>query len=619
MKHCAVLYPSQGPYAKRLVAIVQAGDAASSRTFSSRQSRAATATTSALDLKTATQFLASRLPSYMVPGVFVAVRAMPYTPSMKIDRARLKDWLSKDDVVSASQGLITHISTALNGVVLSPEEVRAIDLSKLIADITAPRHSATWSSIHGHDHSLASVGLDSAQIMRLASMIRKQFGIKIPVETLVLNQVTIRSLASIIAAAGVKTVDQSPATAFEENVAFLRDRIAKASKVLLGDISNTQNPASRTVPSESRVFLTGATGYLGVQILLHLIKSPRLKSVAVLVRGSGTEQALQRLHHAVSSAGGGQTDATKIRVWPGDLSQPHLGLSQEHWSELYELGVRQERNATGIDTIVHCGAIVDWTRSYGDLEAANVLSVQQLLESTLASCHLRRFIYISGGRNPYPEQDENQKVERAFEEAAQGSGYTKTKFVAERLVAHVAKACPDKSIQIVRPGYLIGSRDHGFANQDDYLWRIIWASMRVKAFNAAEQDRWLFVAEADQVAQSIVTLALQEEGSSSTLEVLSGLSMHQVLNSVARVLGTQLSPESAATWLEKVQQDMEENNDHLLWPLADTLSGTQGRLTNGSCLSSQMMDETASTGVEEAMKRNLQHLNDVGFFGRGRR
>ncbi|KAK5111270.1 hypothetical protein LTR85_012211 [Meristemomyces frigidus] len=606
VKQCVILYPDQGPYAKRLVAVIQSGDTASK---SSRHSRAAIRNNPALSLQIVTEYLSCMLPPFMLPTVLIGLRNMPYTPTMKIDRNRLKNWLSEDDICRTFQGEIILISTALNGPSLSPEEQMATELSCLVADVVAARHSAVWTSISGHDNRLVDIGINSAQMMRLASMIHKRFAIRLLVEMLGSKEMTIRSLAALVTRNEAEQDEQIVRTAIQARAQALEDRVAKASRSVLETVPWRD-------PSKRHVFLTGATGYLGVQILLHLLASNHVAFITVLARSAGADQALERVIHTVSAAGADPHQHSKLRAWPGDLSKPNLGLSDENWSDLSGSGQRLTHSHPSIDTIIHCGAVVDWTKSYNELEAANVTSTQLLLKLALDSPHIRRFVFISGGRYPDPAKDDNDDLGAMYADAAQDSGYAQTKFVAERLVDNVRRSTHSKSVDIISPAYLIGSREHGLANQDDYLWRIIWASVRVGAFNADEKNQWLFVAEASSVAERVVALTLRDTTSplSTTLRILDGLSMQRVWDKVCDVLGLSLEPLSVHDWLQRVRHDMDETSDHLLWPLADTLDTGLGQLTKLRCLATDIETGLAMAEVEVAIQRNLEHLCSVGFF-----
>lgn len=602
IKQCVVLYTSTGPYAKRLVAVVQSAGTA---THTSRHSRAANATRSALTFQSMTEFLSEVLPAFMLPKVLIELEDMPYTPTMKIDRNRLKNWLSADDPRTDALGEKAHVFTALKGSPIPQDDNRARELSDVVADIVAGNRSPVWESISGHDHRLVDIGLDSAQKMRLAATLNRKFGVRVSVETLGSQELSIRTLAAMIENGDITAADPGNTTTMEARRNFLQSRVAELSRSVLGVAHHRQR-------QPRHVLLTGATGYLGVQILEKLLKSADVASVTVLLRSCSVDRALDKVKNALVGNGCDEGFQDKLFVWLGDLSKPRLGLEEGHWRRLLgnePSGPEQQR----IDTIIHCGAVVNWTKSYEELEAANVNSTADLLRASLISPHVHSFVFISGGRYPDPNRDHEADRTALYTKAARGNGYAQSKLVAECLVDDAQRAVHDRSICIVSPAYLIGSRHQGCANQDDYLWRIAWASVRVGAYNADEQDQWLFIAEVDSVAQRVAAQAL-EKGSRKSLQIMDGLSMKNFWDIVSDALRVSLKPVSAETWLREVRQDMDRKSDHMLWPLAIMLNSSFGQLTEGQCPAVNVSEAFGTGGIDMAIKRNLEYLSSVGFF-----
>ncbi|PPJ56691.1 hypothetical protein CBER1_08717 [Cercospora berteroae] len=606
VSHCAVLYPVKGPYAKRLVAITQAKRATAP---ASRHARAANKSTSALTLQVVTEYLQDLVPSFMLPSVLIGIETMPFTPTMKIDRTRLKKCLSEDDILVGSLERVTHVSTALSGTRLLPTEKSAMKVSDLIADVVAAPRSTIWKSISGHDNRLTDIGIDSAQTMRLAALIRKQFGHEILFEALSQPGMTVRKLAALLESdkqgleAGMARCD------VHNKVDSLKERVALHTKAVLS-AGRGQKTCSR------HVFLTGGTGYFGVQILSKLLLSSNIASVTVLVRSSSRVQALERVRAALVAAQAESSRRTELHAWPGDLSKPRLGLFDADWMRLSRGHNSADADGPRIDTIIHCGAVVNWTQSYSDLKAPNVNSTEELLKLVGARSQLRRFVFVSGGRYPSPAQDVEEDLEALYTDAAEDNGYAQSKFVAERLVHNARSALLDKSISVVCPAYLIGGRQHGLANQDDYLWRVVWATLRIGAFNADERDQWLFVAQSDAVAERIVALTLLDfkSSSSTTLNVLDGLSVGKFWSIVSEALAIPLIEVTGDVWLQKVKLDMDKTSDHLLWPLASSLESGRGLLTRQRCCTRDTGAETDPKDIEMAVRANMEHLHKAGFF-----
>jgi L-aminoadipate-semialdehyde dehydrogenase len=100
-----------------------------------------------------------------------------------------------------------------------------------------------------------------------------------------------------------------------------------------------------------RVFLTGATGFLGAFVLKDLLRTDRVSKVFCLVRDASQEKAMERLRQ--SSTGRGIWDeewikSSRLEVLCGDLDQAQFGLPTEVWDKV----------ANEVDVILHNGAFV---------------------------------------------------------------------------------------------------------------------------------------------------------------------------------------------------------------------------------------------------------------------
>jgi thioester reductase-like protein len=151
-------------------------------------------------------------------------------------------------------------------------------------------------------------------------------------------------------------------------------------------------PQGEPEPSPRLALLTGATGFLGPYVVRQLLSHTSMRLVC-LVRAPTHELAMARVLESLSAvAMDPQVVAARVSVVCGDLAQPLLGLSAETFECL----------ALAIDRIYHVGAIVNWSKSYEQLRATNVLGCLELLKlavhrrpkpmlfvSTIAVCFAR--------------------------------------------------------------------------------------------------------------------------------------------------------------------------------------------------------------------------------------
>ncbi|NJL42093.1 MAG: amino acid adenylation domain-containing protein [Leptolyngbyaceae cyanobacterium SM1_4_3] len=133
-------------------------------------------------------FLATKLPSYMLPAVFVPLESMPLTSNGKIDRRALP----LPDADHLNQSADTFVAPR------NPTEVK---LAKIWADIL--NRTQTITSI-GITDNFFTLGGHSLLAIRVIAQIQQQFGVEIPLRIL-FEQPTIAALSEAIHAAQAKT------------------------------------------------------------------------------------------------------------------------------------------------------------------------------------------------------------------------------------------------------------------------------------------------------------------------------------------------------------------------------------------------------------------------------
>ncbi|KAM0249823.1 hypothetical protein ACHAQJ_008891 [Trichoderma viride] len=120
---------------------------------------------------------------------------------------------------------------------------------------------------------------------------------------------------------------------------------------------------------DATVFLTGATGYLGTEILHQLLRCPTGHKVVVLVRADNVRLGLDRVKRRGQLAGWWHPDdEQKVEVWQRDLAAESFGLDKDQWLRL----CGKSSSDAKVDAIIHNGAAVNWVASYSDLHKTNI-------------------------------------------------------------------------------------------------------------------------------------------------------------------------------------------------------------------------------------------------------
>ena len=230
-------------------------------------------------------------------------------------------------------------------------------------------------------------------------------------------------------------------------------------------------PSSDTPPSQEqyrapkKIFLTGATGFVGSFMLRELLDQTDA-DIFCLVRSGSKAGAGKRLEKA-SKEYNTWNPSDRGRIFPlaGDLEKPLLGLD----SSLFDTLGKE------IDVIYHMGAYVNHSLPYHRLKKANVLGTAEALRLACITrpkpFHLISTVSVfdlAEGATIYEDQDIN-------ESKALFNGYAQSKWVSEKL-AHIARL-RGLPVNIFRLGRIGGHSVSGEGNAKDFLWRMAEASL----------------------------------------------------------------------------------------------------------------------------------------------
>ena len=608
--------PQSGPYSKVLLAVIQLRQQCGKRDMHptkldlvSKENVLA----AKFEQEKLLQFLKSKLPSYMVPAHILIVSTLPLSVSGKIDRKVVNAWL-------VSTSLTFEPLTPQNGYkkdMIPVENVIALDLcSKILSMVTQPG-TKFFDALVGSDFLLTAVGMDSIQVISLTMFIRKRFGVKVHLDTLVNPQSTVRSVANSIEtllAGGHDAMTGSTVNIMES----FQNYKEEALKSLLNSESGLRN-----------VFVTGATGFLGSRILHQLCSRTDVRKIVVHVRSQDPSQALKRIVQSAKLSGWWMDKyVTKIEAWAGDLANPKLGLNQDQWNRLCGHGSPTER----ITAVIHNGATVNWNASFSSLKAANVDSTVDLLNVASQSTALTEFVFVSGGQQLRIGEADDDDMDMITDEVARSNGYSQTKFLSELIVKEYARtlAPAQQRVSIVKPGYIIGTAaGDGIAIADDFIWRLAASCLDIEAYNAADANSWLFVSDVDRVATAVSACCCHcpptttdpsvhqsPKRAAKVIKILDGLPVSDFWALLSHELGSQIRPLSSELWTKRIHKAIDHQMEkHPLWPLLRTVEEGQGKLGAApGCDPRGTVDEMDEGRVRAAVKKSVRYLSETGFF-----
>lgn len=620
IRHSIVLSPSEGPLSKRLVAVLELKDVSSPATSPQDISLIAPSLRSKAteSIHRIRDLLTQRLPSYMIPSTWIVVQSMPTMISGKLNLPAVQSWVQNINDETYQE---IHAAEAVDELDRSDQIAMQVSrkLSSLLSD--APGATSRPEDLVGKDIVPMQCGLDSITAIALSAWLRKTFGVTISLATLLSLDTSIRTLAALIRQETGATEVSGPSTAVSaiavasttkgsiDMRAEFQHFDQSLSKLPISEISNN-DPAQRP----STFLVTGATGFLGSQIVRQLLLRPTVKRVICLVRADDDALAQERL---VDVARKGQwwvpNLASRVQAWSGDLGKPHLGLNAKRWSSVV---------GGEIEAIIHNGAMVHWHLSYRDLKEANVSSTFDLLSAMSTAPLPLRFAFVTGGHFA----DENPDDDEILGLLKDSDGYSQSKFLSEALVrSHGQRLRHHHSARfpapvVIQPGLVIGDGEHGIANLDDFLWRVVASAVRIGAYNADESNdpnSWLLVAGSDQIASAAVDACILPVSASATsptsVRFVDGVPVNELWDLLIEEFGFNMRPMSSQEWLQALEADMENQGpSHPLFPVFAFLQSKQGAV--GTLKIENGLPVCAQDEVLHRLRRSLQYLVEIGFF-----
>jgi thioester reductase-like protein len=259
------------------------------------------------------------------------------------------------------------------------------------------------------------------------------------------------------------------------------------------------------------VLLSGATGFLGMELLARLVEDGD-RRVWALVRARSQAEAERRVRRTLDSLVR-DPEAVADRVVPlaGDLMRDGLGVDPRRRDELAE----------AVDEVIHSAASVSFSLPLEEARAVNVEGTRRMLELAMHVADrgpgLRRFAHVSTAyvagtyRGSFGEDD-----------LAQGQDfnntYERSKWEAEQLVRRYAGRLP---MQVFRPSIVVGDELSGWTASFNVIYTPLRAYARgtlpaVPARRSAPVD----TVPVSHVAQAI--LALADAGAGRTWQLAAG-------------------------------------------------------------------------------------------------
>jgi myxalamid-type nonribosomal peptide synthetase MxaA len=238
------------------------------------------------------------------------------------------------------------------------------------------------------------------------------------------------------------------------------------------------------------IVVTGAAGFLGTPLVAALLVDGAAQ-IHCLVRASDDDAAARRMEQRLrderlwSDAAG-----RRLRCWAADLGAPRLGLE----------GARHRALVAETARVYHAGARVNASLPYAALRDANVDGTVEVLRlAAAAGAELHHVSTVAA----QPSGDEPQERSVSTTWSRLRSGYARSKWVAEQLVAEARAR--GVATTTYRLGALAGDTRTARSNALDLRWLLIVGALELRCAPIAPGTlAWLPV---DAAAAAIVALS----------------------------------------------------------------------------------------------------------------
>lgn len=287
------------------------------------------------------------------------------------------------------------------------------------------------------------------------------------------------------------------------------------------------------------LLITGATGFLGKNLVTRLLDDAVYKKIYLLIRSSGTRTADQRLDDLISEVFPPAVHVAareKFYAIEADLTKPKFGLDVSNYQNL----------ALDIQQILHVGASTDFGAPLDISRKYNVYGTQEVLDLARVAMKSGSFFgleyistaFVAGIKKGLVSENELTRGQKF------ANNYEQSKWEAECIVQAASKEMP---VTIYRPSIVVGDSRNGYTSHFKVLyWPLRLLSKNLIPFVPANYSTKLDVVPVDYVSDAILAYMKLLRKPKKVLHITSGtgneVSVRKLLKDAQRLAGINRRP-----------------------------------------------------------------------------
>jgi long-chain acyl-CoA synthetase len=278
----------------------------------------------------------------------------------------------------------------------------------------------------------------------------------------------------------------------------------------------TRGPVVGAAGVGDYVLLTGATGFLGTEIVKRILRRHSRSRLALLVRSNPRETARERIERLLVRTFGQDEASTyrgRVDIVEGDIAHKGLSIDSDRAAAL----------EAQIDHVIHCAAAISFDLPLDLARRDNTEGTRNVLTFVDRVTHLGRFDYIgtafvAGEREGLVKEDELD-VGQSFR-----NSYERTKMEAEKLVREFAESHPTA---IYRPAVIVGDSRTGETSSFQGFYQILlyYRKFYARGFTPilpADPNMPVDIVPVDYVVDALFALMHKEESIGRVFHLASG-------------------------------------------------------------------------------------------------